>query len=103
MNSWRCVSCQQLRPIAPFQHVCAECSAADFSRTEQPRGTDAPRLPRTLASVCAHGGHWCPACDAWVVATDGPTGGLACAACGSERLEYLPPVEGFRESLEGAA
>ena len=61
--SWKCLSCQQVKPIAPQQHTCRECQQAAaaevFSRMES-RGKDAPpsflagcavEMARTIATL----------------------------------------------------
>ena len=110
--AWEAMQEEILRQPAPLVRVkqadrtsgvdSAVPAGAVFPRMES-RGTEAPNFQRSLASACAHGAHWCPACESFVTATDGPNGGLACAACGSVRLEYVPPVEGYRAAMEGAA
>lgn len=51
----------------------------------------------SFADVCEHGGHWCKLCQRYVEVLESDNGlPRRCAECGSIRLRFDPPVEGFK-------
>lgn len=50
-------------------------------------------------NICAFGGYWCRRCQRYVAVATSETGRPnACQQCGSIKLRFDPPIEGFSTS-----
>ena len=52
-----------------------------------------------LVKLCAHGGYFCNRCQRFRDMADAD-GYKKCAVCGSHRVKWCPPVEGFKAQEE---
>jgi hypothetical protein len=118
-NQFICRCCERPgRPAFARAHACVKCWAKWERRIALPPGVPrigaggagvgdslpptsvpAPAI-RSLSGFCASGGYVCVQCDLFAEVTNGPSGGLMCARCGSLDVVWCPPVAGFNGKLE---